>query len=220
MSTPNKKVKINGTDEEVYLSRAVAVALAVYDKATDSFLIIRRGPAVEYTGKHCFPCGYLDYDETTEEAAVRELKEETGFLVSPFDIQLFKVVSTPASNRQNVVLVYTTTSDKLVDLGLYVDQEEVTEVLFSSYIQASAEYAFGHKELMDEIRNSYKDNSLKNRIRLTDKEFNARILNLNLTEEGSDYYCDFIYNQTEYTDFEKYLGHFSYRLSDMQKDNF
>lgn len=59
-----------------WISRSVVVVCLVVWKS--KFLIIRRGPGVTQSGKWCVPCGYLDYDESIEECAVREIYEESG----------------------------------------------------------------------------------------------------------------------------------------------
>jgi len=44
------------------------------------FLAVKRGEVNEVSaGKWCVPCGYLDWDETVGQCAMREVFEETGF---------------------------------------------------------------------------------------------------------------------------------------------
>ena len=49
-----------------------------------SVLLIERG-GEPYKGCWAFPGGFLEMDETVEEGAVRELREETGLVLSPED---------------------------------------------------------------------------------------------------------------------------------------
>jgi 8-oxo-dGTP diphosphatase len=61
----------------------VAVDLAVIAERPNTYpliLMIRRGKD-PYKGHLAFPGGFLNLDETSEDAANRELKEETGFLL-------------------------------------------------------------------------------------------------------------------------------------------
>lgn len=58
--------------------------------------------AADYIGHFCVPCGYLDFNETLEDAVLRELKEETGFIGDKEKLILLKVNSCPTENRQNV----------------------------------------------------------------------------------------------------------------------
>ena len=57
------------------------------DKDGLSVLLIERG-GEPYKGCWAFPGGFLEMDETVEEGAVRELREETGLVLSPDDYRL------------------------------------------------------------------------------------------------------------------------------------
>jgi ADP-ribose pyrophosphatase YjhB (NUDIX family) len=58
-----------------YRNPTVGVAVALIEEG--KLLIGRRR-----TGGWCIPCGHTEYDELVEEAAVREMAEETGLRVS------------------------------------------------------------------------------------------------------------------------------------------
>ena len=70
-------------------------------------LLAKRSAGLSEAGKWCLLGGYVDRDETTSEAVVREAKEESGWDVEhPI---LFRVIDTPNrphENRQNVEFVY------------------------------------------------------------------------------------------------------------------
>ncbi len=76
----------------------VVLVLAPYQ---DGLLGVRRGiePGL---GGLALPGGYVNLGETWEEAAVRELYEETGAVVDASDALLFWAAT--ASNRQSVLL--------------------------------------------------------------------------------------------------------------------
>lgn len=101
------------TGREYWISRSVAVIviLFAYDlKGKQYVLTVKRGkgtPDPEYVGVHCLPCGYLDFDETTQEAAARELFEETGVKVNPDDLKLLSINDNPSDDkRQNITFRY------------------------------------------------------------------------------------------------------------------
>jgi 8-oxo-dGTP pyrophosphatase MutT (NUDIX family) len=69
------------------------VAVAVQPVGA-GLLVVRRGipPARDLLA---LPGGYIDVGETWQEAAVRELAEETGFRADPAAVRLFDTVSAP-----------------------------------------------------------------------------------------------------------------------------
>ena len=90
MSRPNKCIKDeNGND--VWISRSNVVIPVVFklDESTGEIytLVEKRGPSVSHPGEWCCPCGYIDWDETLEEACHREVKEETGL-----DLDMNKII--------------------------------------------------------------------------------------------------------------------------------
>ena len=117
-NTPNKSYKTT-CGKEIWKGRNVAVVITILAEWENEnyVLILKRGPAVNAeVGKWCMPCGYLDWDESGNQAAVREVWEETGLDVQNLkDVEVlfridnttWKVVSTPDDDpRQNVCLHY------------------------------------------------------------------------------------------------------------------
>ncbi len=75
-------------------------------------LLVRRAPHLTNGNLLCFPGGFVDRDETIEEAALRELKEETGY--DGTVNFLFSICDNPnrrAEDRQNVAFTF------VVELG-------------------------------------------------------------------------------------------------------
>jgi len=113
--------------EEVWDSRSVAVVGMILMKHEGDIYVVlgKRGPACpDEVGKFCMPCGYLDKNETTEEAVVREIWEESG-LNTTKTIEQYNVIenkmnfpwkmnSVPDDGKQNVSLHY----------ALYVDSKK------------------------------------------------------------------------------------------------
>jgi 8-oxo-dGTP pyrophosphatase MutT (NUDIX family) len=89
-------------DKSVWASRSVAVngVIIVSDKDLTSepfVLISKRGKgAADYQGYWNIPAGYLDYDETTSEAMVREVWEETN-------INLYSILNMKKDSKNYVV---------------------------------------------------------------------------------------------------------------------
>lgn len=84
MEFNNKENKMYTTTcgKEIWNSRSVAVVSMVLMRHMDEIYVImgKRGSACpDEVGKWSMPCGYLDWNETCEEAAVRETWEESGF---------------------------------------------------------------------------------------------------------------------------------------------
>jgi 8-oxo-dGTP pyrophosphatase MutT (NUDIX family) len=115
-----------------WISRSVVVVCLVTWK--DKFLIVRRGNDVIQTGKWCVPCGYLDYNESVEECAIREIFEESGIDIRqyPHELKLDYVNSSPDHTRnQDIGFHYTiemnSDEEPKVDLNA-VDSNETTDV--------------------------------------------------------------------------------------------
>ena len=104
MSKPNFVVKDKDTNKEYWISRSICVIPIVF-KIEDNIiytLIEKRGKSVSNVGKWCCPCGYLDWNETLEEACVREVGEETGVQLNIRDVHFVSYNSSPNESRQNV----------------------------------------------------------------------------------------------------------------------
>jgi len=68
-----KKIFVNRNDDDPYIKRYKKSGVFVFDPNTDKILLVQsRG---QYWGP---PKGSLNRDETVKEAAIREVKEETG----------------------------------------------------------------------------------------------------------------------------------------------
>jgi len=109
---------------KVFLSRSVAVIpVVICDVPGEGSYVLlnKRGPACpDHVGKWTLPCGYLDWNESGGQAAIREIWEECGFDVTKIvsedlqttDIGLledkpWEINSAPQEDpRQNVLLHY------------------------------------------------------------------------------------------------------------------
>ena len=101
---------VNLGGKEYWISRSCAVVGILLkrddEKGKVSVLANKRGPGCpDFVGKWNVPCGYVDYNETLEEAVSREVFEETGLKISPSEWELNSINSDPKdSNRQNITV--------------------------------------------------------------------------------------------------------------------
>jgi ADP-ribose pyrophosphatase YjhB (NUDIX family) len=115
-----------------------------------SLLVIRR--SIEpCTGELALPGGYVDLGETWQEAAARELFEETGVLADPQSIELFT-----AKSAADVLLVFglapPITADQLPPSQPTAETDGwellagPAELAFSLHTEAVAEYFAGERQ--------------------------------------------------------------------------
>lgn len=132
-----------------WISRSVVVVCLVTWKG--KFLIVRRGNHVIQTGKWCLPCGYLDYDESVEECAVREIWEESGIDIRQYshDMKLDYVNSRPDHTRNqdigfHYVIEIKSEEEPKIDLNV-VDSNETTDVKWIGLGELNDfKFAFNH----------------------------------------------------------------------------
>jgi 8-oxo-dGTP pyrophosphatase MutT (NUDIX family) len=120
MNFQNKENKCHKIGEDdIWHSRSVAVVgmVLMLHEGEIYVLIGKRGKGLpNAVGQWCMPCGYLDWNETCEEAVVREVWEETGLnlykAMENYEIVYnhmhfpWRINSLPDSPLQNVSLHY------------------------------------------------------------------------------------------------------------------
>lgn len=145
-------IDVNGNEQ--WISRSVVVSCVVARLTSDKkieVLVEKRGPAVSATGRWCFPCGYLDYDETIKEAVIREVREETGYVLDSKDIMFVDIDSKPEGKKQNVLvkhIAFIDAEDRQTD-GFELDTNEVTELKWAE-IGTYESKQFVDKFILDE----------------------------------------------------------------------
>lgn len=142
-----------------WVSRSVAVSTFLFIRDVGEIYVLanKRGKgSADFQGLWNCPCGYLDFDETGEEAAVREVREETGYILESKELNLDKVITCPRQNHQNVTLRYICEKDisdiKKLDGDFGGEEEEVEEVkLINIKNIDDYEWAFEHNDIIKEI---------------------------------------------------------------------
>lgn len=153
------------TGREYWISRSIAVLVKVVAediRGNKYVLAVQRGkgtPDPEYVGKYCMPCGYLDFDETTKQAAQRELIEETGLNFPISDFKLVNINDNPEGDkRQNVTFRYIVKSlVPIEDLEQSFtiknsEKDEVSDIKFINIEDIDLyEWAFNHNSLIRQL---------------------------------------------------------------------
>ena len=97
------------------------------------------------------PGGYLNYgEETLEEAAVRELEEETSLITQVYDIELFGVYSDPKRDPRGHVIshVYEVASVT----GNLKANDDALEARFFPKDDLPENLAFDHNKILEDYR--------------------------------------------------------------------
>ena len=151
----NFPIEHNG--ETYWVSRSMAVSCFVFAKINDSWCVLanQRGVgSADFHGMWNVPCGYLDYNETTKQAAIRETYEETGVQLK--DAIFWGFEDDPEENRQNVTFRYFAVIDDPQPSNVSLSTEalggEENEVSSVAWIPldtvADYEWAFDHDILI------------------------------------------------------------------------
>ncbi len=108
-------------------------------------LLIKRKHA-PYKDKWAFPGGFTDMDETTEEAAKRELEEETGLIANDLiQIHTFSDVDRDPRGRTISVVYYSEIINENVKIKAGDDAKEVSWFSLNSL----PDLAFDHQKILD-----------------------------------------------------------------------
>jgi len=176
-------------DKSVWESRSVAVNCVIVvtdpDITTEPFVLIsKRGTgAADFQGLWNIPAGYLDYDETTSQAMVREVWEETNidlysilsmkednknYVVQDYIKKEWGTNSDITNNRQNVSFrfgIYFVMEDFINKIHLSDKNSEPNEIGDIKWIPLSKvndyNFAFNHDALIKEFVNRHVDHTIK-----------------------------------------------------------
>lgn len=148
---------------EYWVARNVAVVCFVIASRNGKWYILanKRGEGVpDYKGYWNAPCGYLDFDETVEQAVIREVFEETGVKLN--SATFWDFYDSPLNNHQNITFRYYTILPNAEDLHDFDENNggENDEVSDIAWIPIDCvdqyQWAFKHDELIKELVNLIK----------------------------------------------------------------
>lgn len=163
MRMKNFKFEYKGV--ECWYSRSIAVLAIVTCKDIDGntyVLANKRGDGTpDYQGMWNMPCGYLDFNESCEDAVIREVLEETGLEIKDRKaIKLYMInddPNDPKNLRQNVTIRYRVDYREHIieNTNLHTKFSEENEVSNVKWIKLKNlmdyDWAFNHKELLKEL---------------------------------------------------------------------
>lgn len=162
MEFKNRQNKLYQTEDgPIWHSRSVAVVGIVFIVKDDEVytLVTKRADTMpDAPDKWCLPCGYLDWDETIEEATIREIYEETGVYLPEYKENIYEtyhsinISSIPSGEKQNVSIASCFILSDLVDLPPFKLNSEVSEIRWATGTELrDLDFAFGHLRLCKKI---------------------------------------------------------------------
>lgn len=159
----NFPVTIDG--EEYWFSRSTTVTCFLFTKNESGQICVlanKRGPGCpDYVGKWNVPCGFLDYNETAAEGAVREVYEECGIHIDPSTLIELKADSDPrtGSENQSISIRFCGFVENATKFSLNTDHSEKDEVDEIKWIPLSEidcyDWAFAHKSMIFDMLEKY-----------------------------------------------------------------
>lgn len=158
---PNEIIEVNGKKVAIDRSVGVTLLLVSTDKNGDlCCLLNKRGDNKDTGGLWNMPSGYLDWGETGEECAARELYEECGLSIpSSSEIKLVEVSTNPANYKQHVILRYIAYVPSATDFPLSMQNAETGEVSEIAWVKLSKldnyHIAWGQCETIKRLCSTY-----------------------------------------------------------------
>jgi len=134
-----------------YPQIAVTVDIILFTKENDevSVLLIQRGNP-PFKNMWAFPGGFVDIDETLENAALRELEEETGITGIKLK-QFYTVDKVDRDPRQRTISVVFTGHSPSKNIS-YSAADDAKNVAWFN-INEIEELAFDHNEILERAKN-------------------------------------------------------------------
>lgn len=111
-------------------------------------LLAKRSKDLLEAGKWCLLGGYVERDETTDEAGLREALEESGWLID--NLQLLRINDNPDrphEDRQNVDFIYI--ADAIKEVGEKDQESEEIHWFSLDSLPPKEEVAFDHMDSIE-----------------------------------------------------------------------
>lgn len=141
----------------VAMDRSIGVVMCCYTMVDNNIYILankRGAETTEFKNAWNLPSGYLNWDETGEQGAIRETYEETGVQIPLTSVFEFEHSTSPFENRQNVIFRYAAyvPSEFLYYNFKPMDEKEVSEVLWIHEDDVdNYEWAFHHDKVIKRL---------------------------------------------------------------------
>lgn len=138
-------------DLNKYPTMAVAVDLAIFTIKNDKLcaLLIKRGGHPE-KGKWALPGGFVNQDESVDEAAQRELAEETGLKNMKYYLEQLKTYGSPNRDKRGYVvsIAYAALVPNMEEPEAGDDAAEAKFVPVDEIFADGFELAFDHRQII------------------------------------------------------------------------
>jgi len=144
--------------KKYWYSRSVAVLGLVVgtDEQNNVYVLAnKRGENTpDYQGCWCMPCGFVDFNETLEQAITREIFEETGVEIDYTKLYFHGINSIPEGSQTITIRfkIHLNNISKYKLTNKYSDDGEVDEVKWISIHDIDKyDWAFNHHKLINEF---------------------------------------------------------------------
>ncbi len=135
-----------------YKKPSLTTDVVIFDETiskTSQFILIKRKNN-PFKGEWAIPGGFVEYGERVENAAIREIKEETGIDLKLTDLELFDIYS--KKNRDprghTVTIVYLALGN-IKNMRADSDAEEIKSYFHGDI--SSLKIAFDHRKILADI---------------------------------------------------------------------
>ena len=131
----------------------MTVDIFIHNENHEFILITRKNdPFKDYWA---LPGGFVDYGETTEDAAIREAKEETS--IDVHSLELFNVYSNPDRDpRRHTVSVFYLAHGNFDDAKADDDAKDIG--IYSFDVLEEEKLAFDHETILSDIKKHLEEN--------------------------------------------------------------